>query len=133
MLDQNGMVQLDLYPPKANDNISFPLNIEVKLLISSPLSLHLYIFIYKYTIWLFTCMYMQAQYLNLHEWFPATNQATSLSNEYIQAVLKTEKPMVYILIKSLSHYNMQNFSFGDNSRLTMSCIFVRWTIISRLK
>ncbi|KMQ97464.1 cd109 antigen [Lasius niger] len=29
MLDQNGMVQLDLYPPKANDNISFPLNIEV--------------------------------------------------------------------------------------------------------
>lgn len=37
---------------------------------------------------------MQAQYLNLHEWFPATNQAISRSNEYIQAVLKTEKPMV---------------------------------------
>ncbi|XP_011135984.1 CD109 antigen isoform X2 [Harpegnathos saltator] len=63
MLDEHGMVQLDFYPPKPQDNTSFPLNIE-------------------------------AQYLNLHEWFPSTNQATSLSNEYIQANLKTEKPMV---------------------------------------
>ncbi|XP_011158223.1 CD109 antigen isoform X2 [Solenopsis invicta] len=62
-LDEHGMVQLDFYPPKAKDNISFPLNIE-------------------------------AQYLNLHEWFPSTNQAMSQSNEYIQATLKTEKPMV---------------------------------------
>ncbi|RLU17946.1 hypothetical protein DMN91_010186 [Ooceraea biroi] len=29
MLDKNGMVQLDFYPPRAKDNISFPLNIEV--------------------------------------------------------------------------------------------------------
>ncbi|XP_071560506.1 thioester-containing protein 1 allele S3 isoform X2 [Temnothorax nylanderi] len=62
-LDEHGMVQLDFYPPKAKDNISFPLNVE-------------------------------AQYLNLHEWFPSTNQAMSVSNEYIQAILKTEKPTV---------------------------------------
>ncbi|XP_067205128.1 thioester-containing protein 1 allele R1-like isoform X2 [Linepithema humile] len=37
---------------------------------------------------------IEAQYLNLHEWFPSTNQAMSASNEYIQATLKTEKPMV---------------------------------------
>ncbi|XP_020282986.1 CD109 antigen-like isoform X2 [Pseudomyrmex gracilis] len=37
---------------------------------------------------------IEAQYLNLHEWFPVTNQATSLSNDYIQATLKTEKPTV---------------------------------------
>lgn len=49
MLDQNGMIHLDLYPPKASDNNSFPLNIEVKLLISSLFFLYLYI-IYKYTI-----------------------------------------------------------------------------------
>lgn len=30
MLDENGMVKLDFYPPKTNDNISYPLNIEVK-------------------------------------------------------------------------------------------------------
>lgn len=63
ILDDNGMVQLDFYPPKSSDNISFPLNIE-------------------------------AQYLNLHEWFPSTNQAMSRNNEYIQATLKTDKPTV---------------------------------------
>ncbi|XP_043259825.1 CD109 antigen-like isoform X1 [Colletes gigas] len=63
MLDENGMVKLDFYPPKSTDNISLPLNIE-------------------------------AQYLNLHEWFPSTNQAMSLNNEYIQVILKTENPMV---------------------------------------
>lgn len=31
MLDDNGMVQLDFYPPKNGDNVSFPLNIEVRL------------------------------------------------------------------------------------------------------
>ncbi|XP_076245134.1 thioester-containing protein 1 allele R1 isoform X2 [Calliopsis andreniformis] len=62
-LDDNGMVQLDFYPPKSDDNTSFPLNIE-------------------------------AQYLNLHEWFPSTNQAMSRNKEYVQAILKTEKPMV---------------------------------------
>lgn len=30
MLDENGMVKLDFYPPKTNHNISYPLNIEVK-------------------------------------------------------------------------------------------------------
>ncbi|XP_076182302.1 CD109 antigen isoform X2 [Ptiloglossa arizonensis] len=63
MLDDNGMVQLDFYPPRSKDNISLPLTIE-------------------------------AQYLNLHEWFPSTNQAMSLNNEYIQVILKTEKPTV---------------------------------------
>ncbi|XP_023288117.1 CD109 antigen isoform X2 [Orussus abietinus] len=37
---------------------------------------------------------IEAQYLNLHEWFPSTNQALSPSNTYIQAILKTKKPMV---------------------------------------
>ncbi|XP_035739692.1 CD109 antigen-like isoform X1 [Vespa mandarinia] len=37
---------------------------------------------------------IEAQYLNLHEWFSSTNQAMSHSNEYIQAILKTENPMV---------------------------------------
>lgn len=29
-LDENGMVELNFYPPKTNDNVSYPLNIEVK-------------------------------------------------------------------------------------------------------
>lgn len=32
--------------------------------------------------------------MNLHEWFPSTNQAMSPSNTFIQATVKTEKPMV---------------------------------------
>ncbi|CAK9821472.1 CD109 antigen [Anthophora retusa] len=88
-LDENGMVKLDFYPPKAKDNNSFPLNIE-------------------------------AQYLNLHEWFPSTNQAMSLNNEYIQAILKTEKPMVNrdieIEVNStipLKYINYEIFGRGD--------------------
>ncbi|XP_050479205.1 thioester-containing protein 1 allele R1-like isoform X2 [Bombus huntii] len=89
MLDENGMVKLDFYPPKTNDNMSYPLNIE-------------------------------AQYLNLHEWFPSTNQAMSQNNEYIQAVLKTEKPMVNrdveIEVNStalLKYINYEIFGRGD--------------------
>ncbi|XP_014601165.1 PREDICTED: CD109 antigen-like isoform X2 [Polistes canadensis] len=37
---------------------------------------------------------IEAQYLNLHEWFSSTNQAMSRSNQYIQAILKTENPTV---------------------------------------
>lgn len=49
--------------------------------------------------------------MNLHEWFPSTNQAMSVSNEYIQAILKTEKPTVYlasviITLKNLSANNI---------------------------
>ncbi|XP_050465402.1 thioester-containing protein 1 allele S3-like isoform X2 [Cataglyphis hispanica] len=99
MLDQNGMIQLDLYPPKTNDNISFPLNIE-------------------------------AQYLNLHEWFPTTNQATSVSNEYIQAVLKTEKPMVnnYIEIEVNSTAPLKYISYevlGRGDILDAGSIYVQ--------
>ncbi|XP_029178168.1 CD109 antigen-like isoform X2 [Nylanderia fulva] len=99
MLDQNGMVQLDLYPPKTNDNNSFPLNIE-------------------------------AQYLNLHEWFPATNQATSRSNEYIQAVVKTEKPMVnnYIEIEVNSTAPLKYISYeilGRGDILDAGSIYVQ--------
>ncbi|XP_072743357.1 thioester-containing protein 1 allele R1 isoform X2 [Anoplolepis gracilipes] len=99
MLDKNGMVQLDLYPPKAKDNITFPLNIE-------------------------------AQYLNLHEWFPATNQATSVSNEYIQAVLKTEKPMVnnYIEIEVNSTAPLKYVSYeilGRGDILDAGSIYVQ--------
>lgn len=57
--------------------------------------------------YLIVCVYTQAQFLNLHEWFPSTNQAMSVSNEYIQAVLKTEKPMVYfafIIIIMLKYF-----------------------------
>ncbi|XP_006620960.1 CD109 antigen-like isoform X1 [Apis dorsata] len=89
MLDENGMVKLDFYPPKINDNISYPLNIE-------------------------------AQYLNLYEWFPSTNQAMSQNNEYIQAILKTEKPMVNqdieIEVNStipLKYINYEIFGRGD--------------------
>ncbi|KAK0179673.1 hypothetical protein PV327_005405 [Microctonus hyperodae] len=63
MLDNNGMIQLDFYPPNNPNDIPLPLNIE-------------------------------AEYLNLHEWFPSTNQAMSPSNTFIQAIVKTEKPMV---------------------------------------
>ncbi|XP_057327735.1 CD109 antigen-like isoform X1 [Microplitis mediator] len=63
MLDSNGMVQLDFYPPNNSSEDASPLNIE-------------------------------AEYLNLHEWFPATNQAMSPSNTFIQATVKTDKPMV---------------------------------------
>ncbi|XP_011255612.1 CD109 antigen isoform X2 [Camponotus floridanus] len=99
MLDQNGMIQLDLYPPKQKDNISFPLNIE-------------------------------AQYLNLHEWFPTTNSATSLSNEYIQAVLKTEKPMVnnYVEIEVNSTAPLKYISYevlGRGDILDAGSIYVQ--------
>ncbi|XP_011643182.1 CD109 antigen-like [Pogonomyrmex barbatus] len=98
-LDEHGMVQLDFYPPKAKDNISFPLNIE-------------------------------AQYLNLHEWFPSTNQATSLSNEYIQAILKTEKPMVnnYIEIEVNSTTPLKYVSYevlGRGNILDAGSIYVQ--------
>ncbi|KAJ8680026.1 hypothetical protein QAD02_015813 [Eretmocerus hayati] len=64
MLDKNGMIELEFYPPlEVPDNNPRPLRIE-------------------------------AQYLNLHEWFPSTNPATSLSNQYIQAMVRTEKPVV---------------------------------------
>ncbi|XP_043275099.1 CD109 antigen-like isoform X2 [Venturia canescens] len=64
MLDRNGMIQLDFYPPlSSTDDPALPLNIEAK-------------------------------YESLHEWFPATNQAMSPSNTFIQASLKTENPMV---------------------------------------
>lgn len=63
MLDNNGMIQLDFYPPNDSSENASPLNIE-------------------------------AEYLNLHEWFPATNQAMSPSNTFIQATVKTDKPSV---------------------------------------
>lgn len=51
-LDEHGMVQLDFYPPKAKDNISFPLNIEVKLSITPFLALlrniDLIVYVYAY-------------------------------------------------------------------------------------
>ncbi|XP_012527299.1 CD109 antigen isoform X2 [Monomorium pharaonis] len=98
-LDQHGMVQLDFYPPKPKDNISFPLNIE-------------------------------AQYLNLHEWFPSTNQAMSASNEYIQAILKTEKPMVnnYIEIEVNSTAPLKYISYeilGRGDILDAGSIYVQ--------
>lgn len=65
MLDDNGMIQLDFYPlEKLNPDD-----------VASPLNI-------------------EAEYLNLHEWFPATNQAMSPSGSYIQAVVKTEDPKV---------------------------------------
>ncbi|XP_046483767.1 CD109 antigen isoform X3 [Neodiprion pinetum] len=63
MLDKHGMIQLDFYPPLAENDTSAALNI-------------------------------QAQYLTLHESFSTINQALSPSGTYIQALLKTEKPMV---------------------------------------
>jgi len=111
------MIQLDFYPPKTKDNMSFPLNIEVKLSLLSNhasymLSMYIricthvymciYIYIYIY-IHRFICISIQAQYLNLHEWFPATNQATSPSNEYIQITLKTEDPKVRYLYEIWLH------------------------------
>ncbi|XP_032689989.1 CD109 antigen-like isoform X2 [Odontomachus brunneus] len=63
---------------------------------------------------------IEAQYLNLHEWFASTNQARSLNNEYIQANLKTEKPMVNgkveIEVNStapLKYISYEVFSRGD--------------------
>ncbi|XP_014214992.1 CD109 antigen-like isoform X2 [Copidosoma floridanum] len=64
MLDKNGMVELEFYPPSTvPDKIFRPLRIE-------------------------------AEYLNLHEWFPSTNPATSRSGAYVQATLRTDKPRV---------------------------------------
>jgi len=84
------MIQLDFYPPKTKDNMTFPLNIEVRLSFpSNHARARVCVCIHS-----FICISVQAQYLNLHEWFPATNQATSLSNEYIQITLKTESPKV---------------------------------------
>ncbi|XP_011863302.1 PREDICTED: CD109 antigen-like isoform X2 [Vollenhovia emeryi] len=98
-LDEHGMVQLDFYPPKAKDNISFPLNVE-------------------------------AQYLNLHEWFPSTNQAMSASNEYIQAILKTEKPAVnnYVDIEVNSTAPLKYISYeilGRGDILDAGSIYVQ--------
>jgi CD109 antigen len=98
-LDEHGMVQLDFYPPKMKDNMSFPLNIE-------------------------------AQYLNLHEWFPSTNQAVSASNEYIQAILKTEKPTVnnYVDIEVNSTAPLKYISYeilGRGDILDAGSIYVQ--------
>lgn len=65
-LDEHGMIQLDFYPPVS------PASEEALAL---PLNI-------------------EAKYMTLHEWFPATNQAMSPSNTFIQAMLKTETPMV---------------------------------------
>ncbi|KAK2582524.1 hypothetical protein KPH14_004819 [Odynerus spinipes] len=42
----------------------------------------------------FVPLNIEAQYLNLYEWFSSANHAMSRSDEYIQAILKTENPMV---------------------------------------
>ncbi|XP_012136997.1 thioester-containing protein 1 allele R1 isoform X2 [Megachile rotundata] len=99
MLDKNGMIQLDFYPPKSKDSSSFPLNIE-------------------------------AQYLNLREWFPSTNQAVSLSNEYIQAILKTKKPTVNqeveIEVNSTSPLKYISYEiFGRGDILDAGSIYVQ--------
>ncbi|XP_018316792.1 CD109 antigen isoform X2 [Mycetomoellerius zeteki] len=98
-LDEHGMVQLDFYPPKSKDNISFPLNIE-------------------------------AQYLNLHEWFPSTSQAMSVSNEYVQAIIKTEKPLVnsYVEIEVNSTAPLKYISYeilGRGDILHAGSIYVQ--------
>ncbi|KAG5334656.1 CD109 protein, partial [Acromyrmex heyeri] len=122
-LDEHGMVQLDFYPPKSKDNISFPLNIEVKLLIKSPCSS-------TNIQCLIVCIYTQAQYLNLHEWFPSTSQAMSVSNEYVQAILKTEKPMVnsYVEIEVNSTAPLKYISYeilGRGDILDAGSIYVQ--------
>ncbi|KAK9304587.1 hypothetical protein QLX08_004027 [Tetragonisca angustula] len=99
MLDENGMIELNFYPPKTNDNMSYPLNIE-------------------------------AQYLNLYEWFPSINQAMSQNNEYIQAILKTEKPMVNrdveIEVNSTTPLKYINYEiFGRGDILDAGSIFVQ--------
>ncbi|KYN03797.1 hypothetical protein ALC62_05309 [Cyphomyrmex costatus] len=98
-LDEHGMIQLDFYPPKSKDNISFPLNVE-------------------------------AQYLNLHEWFPSTSPAMSISNEYIQTILKTEKPMVnsYVEIEVNSTAPLKYISYeilGRGDILDAGSIYVQ--------
>lgn len=104
MLDEHGMVQLDFYPPNTRNNISYPLNIEVKIFLTK------FLLYYKYIICNNSNIFVQAQYLNLHELFPSTNQATSLSHEYIQANLKTEKPMVYF--KSIITSNISDIIYS---------------------
>ncbi|XP_076755633.1 thioester-containing protein 1 allele R1 isoform X2 [Xylocopa sonorina] len=63
---------------------------------------------------------IEANYLNLYEWFPSTNQAMSQNNEYIQAILKTENPTVdrevEIEVNStspLKYINYEIFGRGD--------------------
>nr|XP_034179672.1 CD109 antigen-like isoform X1 [Osmia lignaria]XP_034179683.1 CD109 antigen-like isoform X1 [Osmia lignaria]XP_034179692.1 CD109 antigen-like isoform X1 [Osmia lignaria]XP_034179702.1 CD109 antigen-like isoform X1 [Osmia lignaria]XP_034179708.1 CD109 antigen-like isoform X1 [Osmia lignaria] len=73
---------------------------------------------------------IEAQYLNLHEWFPSTNQAMSLSNEYIQAVLKTEKPTVNreieIEVNSTSPLKYISYEiFGRGDILDAGSIYVQ--------
>ena len=88
-LDEHGMIQLDFYPPISPDETVLPLNIEVTsqnfLTKHDKKKLHTRMF--------FCFLVSQAQYMSLHEWFPSTNQASSPSSTYIQATLKTEKPM----------------------------------------
>ncbi|XP_044019727.1 CD109 antigen-like isoform X2 [Aphidius gifuensis] len=98
MLDDNGMIELDFYPPLESDNDALPLNIE-------------------------------AEYLNLHEWFPSTNQAMSRSNNYIQAVLKTINPKVNhdILIEVNSTSPLKYLSYevlGRGDILTAGSIYI---------
>ncbi|XP_011502894.1 PREDICTED: CD109 antigen-like [Ceratosolen solmsi marchali] len=90
MLDRNGMIELNFHPPTLVPDHIF-----------RPLRI-------------------EAQYLNLHEWFPSTNPASSRSEVYIQATLRTEKPMVneYIEIEvnstnPLKYLSYQVFGRGD--------------------
>ncbi|KYN33932.1 hypothetical protein ALC56_11746 [Trachymyrmex septentrionalis] len=71
-----------------------------------------------------------AQYLNLHEWFPSTSQAMSVSNEYVQAILKTEKPMVnsYVEIEVNSTAPLKYISYeilGRGDILDAGSIYVQ--------
>lgn len=51
--------------------------------------------------------------MNLHEWFPSTNPATSRSETYIQAILRTDKPKVneYVEIEVNSTHPLKYLSY----------------------
>lgn len=66
--------------------------------------------------------------MNLHEWFPSTNQAMSPSKTYIQAVLKTENPKVNhdVLIEVNSTSPLKYLSYevlGRGDILTAESIY----------
>ncbi|XP_026469847.1 LOW QUALITY PROTEIN: CD109 antigen-like [Ctenocephalides felis] len=82
MLDQNGMIELNFYPPKDENMTISTLGIE-------------------------------AQYLDLKEWFSSVSSATSPSDTFIQAVVVTPTPTVNedVAIRINSTEPMKYFSY----------------------
>lgn len=105
-VDKNGIIELTFYPPKEATNQS-ALRIEVHSLLKNPSNA-------------LKTVPFQAEYMDLKEWFSPIPAAVSYSDNYIQASLQTERPIVNqdieILVnctEPLKYLSYELFGRGD--------------------